>query len=43
MNILLTGSEGLDKALGGGLDKGKFGLIIGPLGFGKTTLSTAIA
>jgi len=38
-----TGIEGLDKALGGGLDKGKFGLIIGPLGFGKTTLSTAIA
>lgn len=30
-----TGIEGLDKALGGGLDKGKFGLIIGPLGFGK--------
>ena len=38
-----TGIDGLDKALGGGLDKGKFGLIIGPLGFGKTTLSTAIA
>ena len=38
-----TGIDGLDNALGGGLDKGKFGLIIGPLGFGKTTLSTAIA
>lgn len=38
-----TGIKGLDDALGGGLDKGKFGLIIGPLGFGKTTLSTAIA
>ena len=30
-----TGIKGLDDALGGGLDKGKFGLIIGPLGFGK--------
>lgn len=30
-----TGISGLDEALGGGLDKGKFGLIIGPLGFGK--------
>lgn len=38
-----TGIKGLDDALGGGLDKGKFGLIIGPLGFGKTSLSTAIA
>ena len=38
-----TGINGLDNALGGGLDKGKFGLIIGALGFGKTTLSTAIA
>ena len=38
-----TGIKGLDDVLGGGLDKGKFGLIIGPLGFGKTTLSTAIA
>ena len=38
-----TGISGLDEALGGGLDKGKFGLIIGGLGFGKTTLATAIA
>ena len=38
-----TGISGLDLALGGGLDKGKFGLIIGPLSFGKTSLSTAIA
>lgn len=38
-----TGISGLDNALGGGLDKGKFGLIIGPLSFGKTSLSTAIA
>ena len=30
-----TGISGLDVALGGGLDKGKFGLIIGPLSFGK--------
>ena len=38
-----TGIKGLDDALGGGLDKGKFGLIIGAMGFGKTSLSTAIA
>lgn len=38
-----TGIDGLDEALGGGLDKGKVGLIICPLGVGKTTLSTALA
>ena len=38
-----TGISLLDKALGGGLDKKKVGLIIGPAGFGKTTLSTAIS
>lgn len=38
-----TGVDGLDAVLGGGLDKGKIGLIIGPLGFGKSTLATAFA
>ena len=38
-----TGVSGLDDVLGGGLDKGKIGLIIGPLGFGKSTLATAFA
>ena len=38
-----TGIGMLDKALGGGLDKKKVGLIIGSAGFGKTTLSTAIS
>lgn len=38
-----TGISGLDDVLGGGLDKKKVGLIIGGLGFGKTTLTTAIA
>lgn len=38
-----TGIDGLDQALGGGLDKGKVGLMMGALGVGKTTYSTAIA
>ncbi|MBP3226298.1 MAG: AAA family ATPase, partial [Methanobrevibacter sp.] len=38
-----TGVSGLDEVLGGGLDKGKIGLIIGPLGFGKSTLATAFS
>lgn len=38
-----TGIDLLDKALGGGIDKKKVGLIIGSAGFGKTTLSTAIS
>lgn len=37
-----TGIEKLDDVLGGGLDKGKLGLIIAPAGFGKTSLTTAI-
>lgn len=37
-----TGVEQLDKVLGGGLDKGKLGLIIAAAGFGKTTFTTAI-
>ena len=37
-----TGVAKLDEVLGGGLDKGKLGLIIAPPGFGKTSLTTAI-
>lgn len=37
-----TGIDKLDEVLGGGLDKGKLGLIIAPAGFGKTSLTTAI-
>lgn len=38
-----TGIEKLDEALGGGLDKGKVGLIICAMGSGKTTLTTCIS
>ena len=38
-----TGIEGIDKVLEGGLGKGELGVIIGPSGFGKTSLTTAIA
>ncbi len=38
-----TGVDKLDEVLGGGLDKGKIGLIIAPAGFGKTSFTTAIA
>lgn len=37
-----TGIDKLDEVLGGGLDKGKIGLIIAAAGFGKTSLTTAI-
>ena len=40
---IATGVEELDKCLGGGLDKGKLGLVIGPTGFGKTTMMTAFS
>lgn len=36
------GMDKLDETLGGGLDKGKLGLIIAPAGFGKTSFTTAI-
>ena len=36
-----TGIPEIDFNLGGGLDKGKLGLVIGPAGFGKTTMMTA--
>ena len=32
-----TGIDKLDEVLGGGLDKGKLGLLIAPAGFGKTS------
>ena len=38
-----TGISQLDEALGGGLDKGKMGIIIGSMGFGKTSMTTAFA
>lgn len=38
-----TGIKRLDEELGGGLDKGKIGVIIGSMGFGKTSMTTCIA
>lgn len=38
-----TGVDLLDEALGGGLDKGKLGLIICPTGVGKTSMTTCFA
>ena len=38
-----TGVKRLDEALGGGLDKGKLGIIIGSMGFGKTSMTTCFA
>lgn len=38
-----TGIKRLDEALGGGLDKGKVGIIIGSMGFGKTSMTTCLA
>ena len=38
-----TGISKLDDALGGGLDKGKIGIIIGSMGFGKTSMTTCMA
>ena len=37
-----TGIRQLDEHVGGGLDKGKLGLLIAPAGFGKTSFTTAI-
>ena len=42
MSCTPLGIEKLDETLGGGLDKGKLGLIIAPAGFGKTSFTTAI-
>lgn len=38
-----TGISKLDDCLGGGLDKGKVGLIMGPTSFGKTSMTTGIS
>ena len=38
-----TGVSKLDTVLDGGLEKGKLGLIIGPTGFGKTSMTTCYA
>lgn len=38
-----TGIDRLDEVLGGGLEKGKLGIIIGSAGFGKTSMTTCFA
>ena len=38
-----TGIGRLDETLGGGIDKGKIGLIICPMGCGKTSMTTCLA
>lgn len=38
-----TGVDGIDESLEGGLGKGELGVIIGPSGFGKTSMTTAFA
>ena len=38
-----TGISDLDEVLGGGLQLGKIGIIIGPSGFGKTSMTTCMA
>ena len=38
-----TGISKIDEALGQGLEKGKIGLIIGPTGFGKTSMTTCMS
>lgn len=38
-----TGIDGIDRVLEGGLAKGELGVIIGPSGFGKSSLTTAMA
>ena len=38
-----TGISYIDDKLNGGLYKGHLGLVVGPTGFGKTTISTAMA
>lgn len=43
MTAITTGISKLDETLGGGLFKGDVGLIIGGLGFGKTSLTTSMA
>ena len=43
MVTIPTGVDKLDNCLGGGLDKGKIGLIMGPTSFGKTSMTTGIS
>lgn len=42
-NPIPTGIEKIDEILQGGIGKGELGAIIGSTGFGKTTLTTAMA
>lgn len=41
-NTIATGIDGIDKTLEGGLGKGELAVIIGPSGYGKTSMTTAI-
>lgn len=41
--MIPTGINALDRILGGGLEKGKIGLIIATMGSGKTSLTTGLA
>jgi circadian clock protein KaiC len=42
-NIVSSGSEDLDRLLGGGLDHGSSALLVGPSGCGKSTLAVKYA
>lgn len=42
-NTIPTGIAGVDKALEGGLGKGELAVLVGPSGFGKTSMTTAFA
>lgn len=41
--VIPTGIGKIDKTLNGGIGKGELGCIVGPSGFGKSTLTTAMA
>ena len=41
--VVSTANDGLDKLLGGGLDRGSSALIMGPAGAGKSTLAATFA
>lgn len=43
MDPIPSGIEGLDKLLGGGLDRGTSAIIMGPAGVGKTSLASQYA
>lgn len=43
VEFIPTGISMLDKQMGGGIEKGKIGVIIGSSGFGKTSMTTCMA